>query len=115
MNLTHLTLACVLALGVLFTQGKSIPAASPQEPLSATAESIAQPQIGKRLTVHIRRDYLGQAADYPADPLAEKHLSQNVTITGLLEHINSDWVVLKLNTGLHWIARDSVLLIAGDQ
>ena len=110
MKRNHLALAGVFACCVLLSQALSGPSFADDE-----ATAGFSPPLGKRITVHLRKDALGMANNYASDPVLEKSGNIEVSLTGILEALNDDWVVLKLNTGNYWVARDTVLLLASDQ
>ncbi len=111
MKSNHLVLAAILGACFFLARGES----EPQDVAPVKSVSLENPPLQKRVTVHFRLDHLGPSNDYPTGPLIEKYGQVEISLTGILEECNDSWVVLKLNTGLHWISRDSVLLIAGDQ
>jgi hypothetical protein len=111
MKSNHFVLAGILGVCFLLARGQS----ETQNVTTTDTVSMENPPLQKRVTVHFRFDHLGQATDYPTSPLAEKYGPVEIALTGILQSCTEDWVVLKLNTGLYWISRDSVLLIAGDR
>lgn len=114
MKANHLALAGLLALCVLLTQALSRTSAGPIG-LDDDAKVQANPPVGKRVTVHLRRDALGLDNSFAASPVLDKYGNTEISLTGTLESLSDDWLVLDLNTGKYWVAREMVLLVATDQ
>lgn len=73
--------------------------------------SDKQPPTGKSVTVQFRRDALGSAHTLPVPPTTDSQNGAQVSLSGKLALVNTDWVVLKHSERDHWIPRDAVLLI----
>ena len=112
MKANHLALAGLFALSLLFSQALSRTTTGVDDDQPA---SRAAPPLGKRVTVHLRKDSLGMANSYGSSPVLESAGNVELSLTGILKHLNQDWLMLELNTGNYWIARDSILIVASDQ
>ena len=123
MKANHLALAGLIVLSVLLTQALS---RTPSQPIGtlnypksllddAQAKVEPSPPVGKRVTVHLRKDALGMATSFATSPIQDTVGNIELSLTGTLEDINEDWLVLELNTGKYWVARESILLVATDQ
>ncbi len=69
------------------------------------------PQVGKNVRVHFRRDLLGTFSSIPVGPLVNDVDSYTISIFGRLKIINADWVVLAVGAEEYWIPRSVVLVI----
>lgn len=123
MKVNHLALAGLLALCVLLTQALSRTTSEPTGTLNAPGiagddgkkKLEPSPPLGKRVTVHLRKDALGLATSFATSPIQDTVGEIELSLTGILENINDEWLVLELNTGKYWVARTSILLVATDQ
>jgi hypothetical protein len=70
-----------------------------------------QPPVGKKVTVQFRRDALGSAHTLPIPPTTDSQNGAQVSLSGKLTMVNSEWIVLEHQKLKHWIPLDSVLLI----
>lgn len=88
--------------------------ASANEPPSNAPQSTTddvRPPAGRRCRVHLRRDAMGVAAQAPY-PLAGNNLAADrASVTGTLERVTRDWVVVRSDRSTHWLPRDAVLSI----
>lgn len=78
---------------------------------SSTKAEIASP-IGARCTVQFRRDVLGGSMDVPVSPTTDRINGVDVSVTGELVDMTSEWIVLERHPGgVLWIPRQNVLLL----
>ena len=99
---------------------------SPAARLDSTAESresgrdasgpaaepeAVRPPAGRRCRVHLRREALGVAGQAPY-PLSGNNLAtERAQLTGTLERVGHDWLVVRGDRSTYWVPREAVLAI----
>jgi hypothetical protein len=66
---------------------------------------------GTKCIVQFRRDALGAAANIPVPPDTDNINGAQVSLTGTLKSMSSDWIVVTQGDTEYWITRDAVLML----
>jgi len=77
----------------------------------ASQEDPVRPPAGRRCRVHLRREAMGVAGQAPY-PLTGNNLATDRTqITGTLERVGRDWLVVHGDRSTYWVPREAVLAV----
>ncbi len=79
--------------------------------LLAGCETRSTIPTGKMCVVQFRRDALGAAGTLPISPTTDGVNGAEVSLTGTLKGMSSDWIIITQGTTDHWIAANSVLML----
>jgi hypothetical protein len=86
------------------TGGSPTAAAPPQE-------DPVRPPAGRRCRVHFRREAMGVAGQAPY-PLSGNNLATDrAQVTGTLERVGRDWLVIRGERSTYWVPREAVLAV----
>ena len=91
--------------------------AVPQQPALSPARSVTsppqwiQPPTGQPCRVLLRRDALGSAAPAPLGVQSPSPASRSAELTGTIDQLSDDWLVLHSGGRLWWIPRGVILAI----
>ena len=78
---------------------------------SASAVDEVRPPAGRRCRVHLRREAMGVAGQAPY-PLSGNNLAADrVLLSGTLERVGRDWLVVRGERSTYWVPRDVVLAV----
>ena len=80
-------------------------------PGTATVEDTVRPPAGRACKVHLRREALGIAGQMPYALRGNNIAADRVQVSGTLERVGSDWLVLRSDRSTYWIPRDAVLAV----
>ena len=114
MKTSHLIIFCFLAFGFLVSLKSADypegfrPNAVVQDQSAPSGEN---PPTGQRVIVQFRRDSLGLASQVVLSPTSGGLGGGKSSLTGMLVSVHDDWLVLRIQNGEQWIARDTVLLV----
>src|SRR5688572_25482463 len=81
---------------------------------TATGAAVAdevRPPAGRRCRVHLRREALGIAGQAPYPITGNNIAADRAAVTGTLERVGRDWLVLRGERSTYWIPRDAVLAL----
>ena len=74
-------------------------------------EEVVRPPAGRRVRLHLRREALGVAGQAPY-PLSGNNLAADrASITGTLERVGRDWLLVRGDRSTWWVPREAVLAI----
>jgi hypothetical protein len=77
----------------------------------ASQEDPVRPPAGRRCRVHFRREAMGVAGQAPY-PLSGNNLATDrAQVTGTLERVGRDWLVVRGDRSTYWIPREAVLAV----
>ena len=87
--------------------------APPREhpPHSTEATTLYGPPLGRPCRVQLRRDTMGVAAPAAIGVLGETLPGKAVQLTGTIDRLTPEWLVLRAEGRNYWIPREMVLLI----
>ena len=80
----------------------------------AGVEDPVRPPAGRACKVHLRREALGVAGQVPYPLEGNRITTDRVQLTGTLERVGRDWLVLRSDRSTFWIPRDAVLAVEFD-
>lgn len=90
----------------------------PRSPFAAgdmTGAHIAtedvRPPAGRRCRVHFRREAMGVAGQAPYPIAGNNIVAERAQITGTLERVGGDWLVVRAQRSTYWVPREAVLAI----
>ncbi len=72
------------------------------------------PPVGRKCRVHLRRDAMGAASATPLAVGVDSPSGRAVQVTGTLERISGDWLVIRGENHTYWIPRNVVLAVDFD-
>ena len=79
--------------------------------VSASTVDEVRPPAGRRCRVHLRREAMGVAGQAPY-PLSGNNLAADrVLLSGTLERVGRDWLVVRGERSTYWVPRDVVLAV----
>lgn len=84
---------------------------APATGAAAGVPKALKEQIGRSCTVQFRRDALGAAAELPVSPTTGTINGAQVSVSGRLESVDRDWVVIKSGSKGLFIPQSTVLMI----
>ena len=76
----------------------------------ATQDEV-RPPAGRRCRVHLRREALGIAGQAPYPITGNNLAADRAQLTGTLERVGRDWLVLRGERSTYWVPRDAVLAV----
>jgi hypothetical protein len=77
----------------------------------ASQEDPVRPPAGWKCRIHFRREAMGVAGQAPY-PLSGNNLATDrAQITGTLERVGRDWLVVRGDRSTYWIPREAVLAV----
>jgi hypothetical protein len=80
-------------------------------PAGATDDPV-RPPAGRVCRIHLRREALGVAGQVPYPLSGGNNISADrVQVTGTLERVGRDWLVVRADRSTYWIPRDVVLAV----
>ena len=74
-------------------------------------EDTVRPPAGRRCRVHFRREAMGVAGPSPYPLTGNSLATDRVQITGTLERVGRDWLVVKGERSTYWVPREAVLAV----
>ena len=77
----------------------------------AVQQDDVRPPAGRRCRVHLRRDGLGVANAAPYPLSGNAIATERAQITGTLERVGRDWLVLRGEKSTYWVPRETVLAV----
>jgi hypothetical protein len=77
---------------------------------AATPDEV-RPPAGRRCRVHLRREALGIAGQAPYPITGNNLAADRAQLTGTLERVGRDWLVLRGERSTYWVPRDAVLAV----
>jgi hypothetical protein len=81
-------------------------------PDAATSqEDPVRPPAGHRCRVHLRREALGVAGQAPYPLTGNNLATDRAQITGTLERVGKDWLVVRGDRSTYWVPREAVLAV----
>ena len=78
---------------------------------SAAAVDEVRPPAGRRCRVHLRREAMGVAGQAPYPMSGNNLAADRVLLSGTLERVGRDWLVLRGERSTYWVPRDVVLTV----
>jgi hypothetical protein len=79
---------------------------------AGAADDPVRPPAGRVCRIHLRREALGVAGQVPYALGGGNNISADrVQVTGTLERVGRDWLVLRTDRSTYWIPRDVVLAV----
>lgn len=85
------------------------PPATVSVPTTISA-TVLEPKTGDQCNVHFRRDFLGANLPSPIPIVTDNHNGAQITLSGVFEKMNADWLVIKTGDKTHeWIPKNSIL------
>ena len=78
---------------------------------AAAAQDDVRPPAGRRVRLHLRRDAMGVAGQAPYPMTGNNLAADRASLTGTLERVGRDWMVLRGDRSTYWVPRDAVLAI----
>jgi hypothetical protein len=100
------------APSLVYSPAARLPAEKDDGASSATAtEDVVRPPAGRRVRLHLRREALGVAGQSPY-PLSGNNLAADRTsVTGALDRVGRDWLVVRGDRSTYWVPREAVLAV----
>ena len=82
------------------------------KPTTATEQDAVRPPAGRRCRLHFRREAIGVAgqAAYPITG-GNNLAADRASVTGTLERVGRDWLVVRGDRSTYWIPREAVLAV----
>src|SRR5205085_7818418 len=93
------------------TQPPQAPPAPEPQPMAQPEPRLTRDLIGKSCRVSLRRDALGLAAPGLAEPMANMIGGKPALISGTVEAMNDNWLVLRSESRTYWIPTSAILMI----
>ncbi len=87
---------------------------APAPPIPPPMLAVAAPPTGHRCTVQFRRDALGIAAATPLGIRGESRVDKLAQVSGVIDQVTPEWLVLRDADKALWIPRSAVLLVEVD-
>ena len=84
---------------------------SPRHPATAPSSSAPGLRAGVRCRVHLRRDAVGLAGGSPLAIVGASILSERASLTGVIERVDADALLLRVNQSTYWVPRDVILAV----
>ena len=78
---------------------------------STAAVDEVRPPAGRRCRVHLRREAMGVAGQAPYPMSGNNLAADRVLLSGTLERVGRDWLVLRGERSTYWVPRDVVLAV----
>jgi hypothetical protein len=75
-------------------------------------EDVVRPPAGRRVRLHFRREAIGVAgqAAYPLTG-GNNLAADRASVTGTLERVGRDWLVVRGERSTYWVPREAVLAV----
>ena len=75
-------------------------------------EDVVRPPAGRRVRLHFRREAIGVAgqAAYPITG-GNNLAADRASVTGTLERVGRDWLVVRGDRSTYWVPREAVLAV----
>ena len=67
--------------------------------------------LGASVTVQFRRNILAGANQFLVPPTTTVMNGSAVSLTGFLQGVSEEWIVVKFNDRNHWVDRETVLMV----
>ena len=67
--------------------------------------------LGANVTVQFRRNLLTGASEFLVSPTTTVQNGSSVSISGVLEGVSEEWIVVSNGGSDHWVPRETVLLV----
>lgn len=67
--------------------------------------------LGANVTLQFRRNLLTGASEYLVSPTTTVQNGSSVSISGILEGVSEEWIVVSNGGSDHWVPRETVLLV----
>ena len=77
---------------------------------SAVADEV-RPPAGRRCRVHLRREAMGVAGQAPYPMSGNNLAADRVLLSGTLERVGRDWLVVRGDRSTYWVPREAVLAV----
>ena len=80
--------------------------------VAAADQDVVRPPAGRRCRLHFRREAIGVAgqAAYPITG-GNNLAADRASVTGTLERVGRDWLVVRGDRSTYWVPRDAVLAV----
>jgi len=78
---------------------------------AAGPQDEVRPPAGRRVRLHLRRDAMGVSGQAPYPMTGNNLAADRASITGTLERVGRDWMVIRGDRSTYWVARDAVLAV----
>jgi hypothetical protein len=101
------------APSLVYSPAARLPAEKTADPTPATAtDDAVRPPAGRRVRLHFRREAIGVAgqAAYPITG-GNNLAADRASVTGTLERVGRDWLVVRGDRSTHWVPREAVLAV----
>lgn len=90
--------------------GQSLSPSGDMTGMSIAADDV-RPPAGRRCRVHFRREALGVAGQAPYPIAGNKIAADRAQVTGTLERVGRDWLVVRAERSTYWVPREAVLAV----
>ena len=77
----------------------------------SAAQDDVRPPAGRRCRIHLRREAMGVAGQAPYPVTGNNINADRAALTGTLERVGGDWLVLRGDRSTYWVPRDAVLAV----
>ena len=104
------------ASSLVYSPAARLPSKDEREPsggagASASTVDEVRPPAGRRCRVHLRREAMGVAGQAPYPMSGNNLAADRVLLSGTLERVGRDWLVLRGERSTYWVPREVVLAV----
>ena len=78
---------------------------------ATVTQDDVRPPAGRRCRLHLRREAMGVAGQQPYPISGNNIAADRAAITGTLERVGRDWLVLRGERSTYWVPRETVLAL----
>ena len=104
------------APSLVYSPAARLPPERDDDPAAETGASSVvvdevRPPAGRRCRIHLRRESMGIAGQAPYPITGNNIAADRAAVTGTLERVGRDWLVLRGERSTYWVPRDAVLAV----
>jgi hypothetical protein len=91
--------------------GRGGHAASDATSTTDIQQDAVRPPAGRRCRLHLRREAVGVAGQVPYPITGNNLAADRAQLTGTLERVGRDWLVIRGERSTYWVPREAVLAV----